>query len=199
MKMTGVVRYWFAVVALATAPCLAGGDDTALLDEARRVAAAVPPQLLSMLQQEIQKGGFEGAIGACRDFAPQLARKASVESGWTIRRVSLQNRNPTAVPDEWERVVLDDFGRRAAAGENPASLEHGARVDDQGTPVFRYMRALPTQELCLACHGSAERISPAVRSRLAELYPDDRAVGYQVGDIRGALTLSRPLPDPQPQ
>jgi hypothetical protein len=199
MDKTGVARHWLAVVALVTTPCLAGADDGALLDEARRVAAAVPPQLLSVLQQEIQKGGFEGAMGACRDFAPQLARKASAESGWAIRRVSLRNRNPKAVPDEWERAVLVDFDRRAAAGENPANLEHGARIDEQGTLVYRYMRALPTQELCLACHGSAGRISPAVRSRLAELYPGDRAIGYEVGDIRGALTLRRPVPAPQPQ
>jgi hypothetical protein len=56
------------------------------------------------------------------------------------------------------------------------------------------MKALPTQELCLACHGTAGRIDPAVRARLAELYPGDRATGYRPGEIRGALTLRRPLP-----
>jgi hypothetical protein len=36
-------------------------------------------------------------------------------------------------------------------------------------------------------------VSPAVKARLKDLYPDDRAVGYQAGEIRGAITLKRPL------
>ena len=33
----------------------------------------------------------------------------------------------------------------------------------------------------------------AARAKLAELYPADRATGFQAGDIRGAFTLSKPL------
>ncbi|WKZ13082.1 MAG: DUF3365 domain-containing protein [Gammaproteobacteria bacterium] len=190
---TPIRRCWLLGLLLATSAGQAG-NEVALLDEARRVATSVPPRLLAVLQQEIAQGGLEGAIVACRDTAPELARTASAESGWAIRRVSLRNRNPAAVPDTWERAILEEFDRRAAAGESPAALERGETVTEDGHPVFRYMRALPTQELCLGCHGTVERISPSVRSRLAALYPDDRATGYEVGDIRGAITLRRPLP-----
>lgn len=177
------------LLAIASAPATA--NDRALLDEAREVAATLPPKLLAVLQEEIGKGGFDGAISACRDFAPQLASAASAESGWNIRRVSLKNRNPRAVPDAWERAVLEEFERRAAAGEDPATLEKGAEVSAGETREYRYMKALPTQQLCLACHGSAEHISPAVKARIEELYPDDRATGYTVGEIRGAITLRK--------
>lgn len=179
------------VLAIVSAPATA--NDQALLEEAREVAAALPPKLLAVLQAEISKGGFDGAISACRDFAPQLASAASVESGWNIRRVSLKNRNPRAIPDTWERAVLEEFERRVAAGEAPATMEKGAEVSAGETREYRYMKALPTQELCLACHGSAEHISPAVKAKLEELYPDDRATGYTVGEIRGAITLRKPL------
>jgi hypothetical protein len=33
-----------------------------------------------------------------------------------------------------------------------------------------------------------------VAAQLKTLYPDDRATGYAVGQIRGAMTLSRPAP-----
>jgi hypothetical protein len=56
------------------------------------------------------------------------------------------------------------------------------------------MRALPTVELCTQCHGAADRLSPAVKAQLAQLYPDDRATGYAVGEIRGAMTLRKPSP-----
>lgn len=172
---------------------IAGDDEPALLAEARSVATAVPPKLLSVLQQEIARGGFEGAIAACRDFAPRLAAQASADSGWHIRRVSLKNRNPRAVPDAWEREVLEDFDRRVTAGEPAAGLERGAVVETDGRREYRYLKALPTQELCLACHGSAEQVSPAVRSRLDELYPDDQATGYVSGQVRGAVALRRAL------
>lgn len=173
-----------AIPALASEPMLA---------DARKVAGALPPKLLSVLSAEIEKGGPEGAIFVCREQAPRLARAASEESGWSVRRVSLRNRNPKAVPDAWERAALEDFDRRAAAGENPASLEKGEVVTEEGRRTYRYLKALPTGELCLQCHGPRERLSQAVTERLEAIYPQDRAVGYRPKEIRGAITLRKPL------
>lgn len=178
---------------LAAAASHAGAQD-AWVAEARQVASSVPPKLLAVLTAEIERSGPAGAITTCRDEAPKLARAASQESGWAVRRVSLRERNPKAVPDDWERAALEDFDRRAAAGEKPATLERAEVVQQQGRAVMRYMRALPVIELCTGCHGTADRISPAVKERLAELYPQDKATGYSLGQIRGAMTISKPLP-----
>lgn len=166
-------------------------DEAAWIPQARQVATQVPPKLLATLTQAIEKGGPDGAIVVCRDEAPRLAKAASEQSGWQVRRVSLRQRNPKAVPDAWERAALEDFDRRAAAGKSPATLEKAEVVVEGGQSVQRYMRALPTQTLCLACHGDSAQLSPAVSARLKELYPDDRAVGYTVGQIRGAMTIKR--------
>jgi len=97
------------------------------------------------------------------------------------------------VPDAWERAALEDFDRRAASGESPASLEKAEIVTEDGTQSYRYMRALPTQPLCLACHGLPEQLTPAVKEKLKTLYPDDKAVGYRPGEIRGAMTIRKPV------
>ncbi len=173
-------------------PALAAEED-ALLTEARSVAAAMPPKLLEVLTEEIAKGGPESAIGVCREKAPAMAKAASEKSGWAIRRVSLKNRNPKAVPDAWEKTVLEDFDRRVAAGEKPAAIEKGETVADGDRKTYRYMKALPTQELCVQCHGTVDNIPPGVQARLRELYPDDKATGYSVGAIRGAITIKKPL------
>ncbi|MFO1218335.1 MAG: DUF3365 domain-containing protein [Burkholderiaceae bacterium] len=187
-----MARTRLALLALAAAALPALAQQPAWLDDARKVATSVPPKLLAVLQAEIDKGGPENAIAVCKEQAPQLAKEASDESGWAVRRVSLRNRNPKAVPDAWERAALEDFDRRAAAGENPATLEKAEEVkDDAGKPVRRYIRALPTQQLCLQCHGPVEQLKPAVVERLRALYPEDRATGYQAGQIRGAMTLRR--------
>ena len=57
--------------------------------------------------------------------------------------------------------------------------------------TFRYMKAIPTGEVCLACHG--ERLNPELGQRLDELYPQDKARGFKEGDIRGAFTVSQPM------
>jgi len=188
----GAARSLSAVAALLLAAPAALAQEVAWMGEARKVATSVPPKLVVVLTDEIARSGPEGAILVCRDKAPQLAKAASEESGWTVRRVSLKNRNPKAVPDAWERAVLEDFDRRAAAGESPATLEKAELVQDDGRSVRRYMRALPTQQLCLQCHGSAEQLKPAVLERLRTLYPDDKATGYAVGQIRGAMTIRQP-------
>lgn len=180
-------------LALACALPAFAADEPALLDEARKVAVSIPPKLLEVLDEEIRAGGPENAISVCREKAPQMAKAASEKTGWNIRRVSLKNRNPKAVPDAWERSVLEDFDRRAAAGEKPTGLEKGEVVTVDGQKMYRYMKALPTQDLCLQCHGAADRISPATQAKLKELYPEDKAVGYSLSEIRGAITLRKPL------
>ncbi len=182
-----------ALALVLWAACVgAQAQDASWIQDARQVAAQVPPKLLATLNAAIDKGGPDGAIAVCRDEAPKLAKAASEQSGWSIRRVSLRHRNPKAVPDAWERAALEDFDRRAVAGESPATLEKAEVVNEGGQKLQRYMRALPTQQLCLACHGDAASLSPTVSTRLKELYPEDRAVGYAVGQIRGAMSIKRP-------
>ena len=178
-------------LAIAAAPGFANDDK--LLTEARGVASGIPPKLLGVLEEEIRKSGPEGAIGVCREKAPTMAKAASEQTGWAIRRVSLKNRNPKAVPDAWEEAVLKDFDKRTAAGEKPTGLEKGEVVTVDGKKIYRYMKALPTQDICLQCHGTPDRLSPAVQAKLKDLYPNDKGVGYHAAEIRGAITIKKPL------
>ncbi|MCE9570454.1 MAG: DUF3365 domain-containing protein, partial [Rhodocyclales bacterium] len=125
--------------------------------------------------------------------APKMAAAASQNTGWAIRRVSLKNRNPKAMPDAWEQAALEDFDRRRAAGENAAMMEKAEIVSEGDKRTLRYMKALPTQKLCLSCHGSGDQLAPEVKAKLTELYPNDKATGYSEGQVRGALTVKRPL------
>ncbi len=172
-------------------PALA--DEAKLLEEGREIPKKMQPKLLEVLQGEINKSGYVGAISVCRDKAPQMAKALSEQTGWSIRRVSLKNRNPKAVPDAWEKTVLEDFDRRLAAGEDPAMIDKGELVTVNGKSVYRYMKALPTQNLCLNCHGATDALGLGVEDKLKELYPDDKATGYSKNQIRGAITAKKSL------
>ena len=181
------------VAVTMTAPfavTLAHANDEALLTEARKVATTLPPKLLVALQEEISKTGPEGAISVCKDMAPRMAGEVSQQTGWKIKRVSLKARNDArAIPDAWEKAALDDFDKRATAGESPAKLEKGENLGTE----YRFVKALPVQGLCLACHGPAEHLSPATRAALGQHYPNDRATGYSEGQIRGVISVRKAL------
>ena len=123
--------------------------------------------------------------------APAIAADASA-NGWSVGRTSLKTRNPKNAPDVWEKRVLDEFDAAKNKGADATKLERFEVVEKNGVRTFRYMKAIPAAEPCLTCHGQA--IKEPVKAKLAELYPFDRATGYKEGDIRGAFTLSKPLP-----
>ena len=179
-------------LALPTAT-LAQTDEAALLASARQVATEVPAKLLDVLNEQVVKEGVAGALNVCRERAPAMAKAASEQTGWGVRRVSLKNRNPKAVPDAWERSVLEDFDRRVAAGETVSKIDAHAVVETDGRKEFRYMKALGVQRICTACHGPADGIKPDVMEQLRTHYPQDLATGYTLGQVRGAITLRKPL------
>jgi hypothetical protein len=161
-------------------------DTEQLSKEAEGQIKLFAAELMPALKKGLKSGGPEQAIGLCNLKAPDIAEKHS-QGDWLVGRTSLKARNTHNRPDQWEQHVLEDFERRKAAGEPVAQLEASFVENGQ----FRYMKAIPTGNLCLNCHGEA--ISPAVAAKLDVLYPDDQARGFKVGDIRGAFTLSRQL------
>ena len=159
-----------------------------LQQEARALVQQFVGQLKPQLQQALQEGGPTRAIAVCATVAPTIADSLSDSSGWQVRRVSLQQRNASrAVPDKWERAVLQQFDTSAATGENPKDLHVGELQGSQ----YRYMQAQGVEAICLTCHG--ENLSQPVIDALQQYYPDDMATGYQLGQVRGAISLSRQM------
>lgn len=156
---------------------------------ARAIVKEFGGKLKGEVAAGMKSGGPVPTIEICSVKAPLIAQEVSQSSGWSVARTSLKLRNPGNAPDDWERRVLEQFEARKAAGEPLAQLEYAERVGTGDRRQFRYMKAIPTEEVCLNCHAS--EIKPAVEEKLATLYPNDRARGFAVGDIRGAFTLSR--------
>ncbi|KAB2963460.1 DUF3365 domain-containing protein [Zoogloea sp.] len=184
--------------AFALTLCLSGvaqaQDLEALKLDTRKNALPVLPKVVAMMQETVAGKGAVAAIPVCKEAAPQLLREQSEKTGWAMSRVSLKTRNQAkGTPDVWEARQLADFNIRAANGEKVETLEVGEVQVDNGKPVFRYMRAIPVGDVCLKCHGPVESIEPALKQALASHYPEDKAFGYAKGQIRGALSVKRPL------
>jgi hypothetical protein len=189
-----IMKIQLAVALLvASLPALAQ-DIPALTAETKKAVLPVVPKVVNAMQEAVAEKGVAGAIPVCKEQAPELIKAKRQETGWDIRRVSLKTRNAErATPDLWEVRQLADFNIRAANGEKIDTLEKSEVVSIDGKPVFRYMKALPVGDVCLKCHGPADGLDAGLKAKLAESYPHDQATGYSKGQIRGALTVKRPL------
>nr|VFK23204.1 MAG: Protein of unknown function (DUF3365) [Candidatus Kentron sp. MB] len=190
-----IMKKTFLVLALFAIGCTSIPADESKeerITENRRVSAELFTALKGELEKALGTKGPAGAIPVCKTKVPELG-KAFKEKypNWVIGRTSLKTRNPANAPDAWERKVLEGFEARKAAGEDPKKMEYVESVEKDGAMVFRYMKAIPTAEVCILCHGG--QLAPDVAAKLDELYPEDQARGFDVGDIRGAFSFAQPI------
>lgn len=143
------------------------------------------------LKREMNKGSVVNAITACHSGADAINRQLIAQSGWKITRTSLKFRNPKNAPDAWEKQVLLNFEKNISKGARVKQLQYSEIIKQGKHSVFRYMQAIPVSGKCLSCHG--EKISSSVQAKLKQLYPQDNATGYKVGDIRGAFSITRKI------
>lgn len=179
------------VCSLFISTAYANDDLKQRAQNSKAVVAEFMEQLQGELQAAIKAGGPISAIDVCKLKAPAIAQSLSAKHGWEIARTSLKTRNPDNAPDAWESKVLSDFAARQARGEDVKPMAHFEAVDNNGEKSFRFMKAIPTGEICLKCHGAD--IAADVKAKLQEAYPDDKATGYKLGDVRGAFTITQPM------
>jgi hypothetical protein len=185
MQGTGSTKVrTFTWLVLLIASTESPADDDPRLAESREIVQDFAGRMQTALLSAMANGGPANAIGVCKDVAPAIASELSRERGAAVSRTSLRLRNPANLARDWQLDVLRDFDARRAADAVPEYYE--SLPDGQ----FRYMKAIPTGGLCLACHGTA--IPDDVRDLLDEHYPHDRARGYATGDIRGAFSIIWP-------
>lgn len=156
------------------------------LERARTAGKALGSDLMGQLMEELAKGGPAEALKVCSEVAQDVAASYSGDGLW-IRRVSLKVRNPADRPDPWEEEQLERLETLNRDGKLPPEV--AAVVREGGQPMLRWLKPIVVAEACLQCHGDPESFDPKVRRVLAERHPDDEATGYQVGDLRGAVSV----------
>ncbi len=178
---------------IATALLLAAGslfatpDKTELTQEAISIVKRFAGTLKPELKHALQEGGPTVAVEVCAIKAPIIAQNLAAESGWEVKRVSLKPRNPNAMPDAWETAALQALAERQIHNDGSDTLVYAELSEHQ----FRLMKAQPVEQICLTCHGT--EIADDVTEALKKFYPEDHATGYSLGDIRGAISLSKSL------
>ena len=94
----------------------------------------------------------------------QMNEEFAETSGVAGHITSLQPLHPENAPDDWERLALESFKN--------GTIEVLEFTEFTGQPFLRLMQPVIAQEDCIKCHADQ---------------------GYDVGDVRGGISISLPL------
>ena len=146
----------------------------------RTLGQALQQRLMTTMREH----GPVAAMKLCATHAQDLTAGVAQEASVAVGRSSLRLRNPDNAPSEWVGAWLREQGEGPAAGVVGSSRIATAA---DGSRVARVLQPLAVKPPCLTCHGVAANLAPEITAALAESYPADRATGYVVGALRGAI------------
>jgi hypothetical protein len=117
----------------------------------------------------------------CKPVGMRL-RETGQSNGWQIRQVAVRYRNPDHAPDPQSAEAFPRFET------NPSLDSLWIRTEVDGAPGWRYLRRITVESSCLACHGAKESRPEFVKQK----YLEDRAFGFEAGDLRGLYSVFVP-------
>ncbi|EDM45011.1 hypothetical protein SCB49_02784 [unidentified eubacterium SCB49] len=148
-------------------------------------ALSTKKELGKNLMGTIQSKGTLEAVTFCNKQAYPITDSMATAQNAKIKRVSDQPRNPENQASVKEIKYIKDFKRAIAAGNEVTPIvEH-----TNGMTNFYY--PITTNTMCLQCHGNSKtQIEPLVLNTIKNLYPEDKALEYDVNQVRGIWAIT---------
>jgi len=164
-----------------TLPKVGNGNDRKGDQKKRAMSAkkALFEKLSTRLVQVMSDGGPVNAIEVCSKDASKLAGEISKEHGLKIGRTSFKLRNPENTPPDWAATMV----------KQRVSEPKFVDLPDGKLGAMLPIKLMPQ---CISCHGSTDQIDVDVLAALADGYPNDRATGFKVDELRGWFWVEVP-------
>lgn len=154
--------------------------------QGKLIADSSQKAIFNTLMVQLEDGGFAEALKFCNINAYPITDSLANEFGATIKRVSNKPRNPSNAPDELETLLLDSYLYNV---ENDLPLEDNVQKIDENYLLYTKPIVI-SSGVCLQCHGKpGEDITEENYTQINSLYPEDKAIGYSLGDFRGIWSI----------
>ena len=153
-------------------------------EEGLKSAMATKAALGSVLIPTVTQEGPIAALEFCNINAIPLTDSMSVDQERKIYRVSDKPRNLDNQASEMEMEYIASVKGKLILGEPVTPAVHAI-----GDRVIGYYPIL-TNQFCLQCHGNVgQEINEETYAVIQRLYPEDKATGYDEGEIRGIFVV----------
>lgn len=154
------------------------------LDQGFEYAMTTKSVLGKNLKGKINSEGALAALNFCNLRAYPLVDSMRNVLGVDIKRVSDRNRNPENKATIHELSVIHSYKNYLLQEEE---IPFTYSENDE---MFTGYYPIVTNDMCLKCHGTPSNIEPSVQQRIDELYPADKAVGYDINELRGIWVVT---------
>ncbi len=152
---------------------------------ATKAVGQIGQEMRNKLVESLKKNGPSGAIDICAKDAPIISSRIEHEYGVVIKRTSLKVRNPQNAPDSLEKELLESLSALLNSGKTLPSGVVAFPNNQQ-----RFYKTVQMEMACLQCHGDPKIINERVRKEITAVYPDDMAIGYKEGELRGIISIT---------
>lgn len=166
---------------------LAWNDSTEqmYIGQGKDMAQATFQVLSTTLKQTMEAEGPEAAVAYCQLQAYPLTDSLSAQYQARIKRSALKLRNPANAPDSLERAMLLQYQQVLAEAGTPTP-----KAMPIGEDSVAFFAPIILQAQCEVCHGTpGESLATGLLSTIRESYPNDEAVGFAAGDLRGIWSI----------
>lgn len=147
------------------------------LEQAKEILKPFKLELMRTLKEDMKKNGAVSALKTCNLKAIPITNKHALKVVG-LGRTSHKLRNPKNAPLNWVSPYLEKY----QSGELKKPMVIQLKNGNHG-----YLEPINIQGTCLQCHGIKR--APGVDEALKKLYPQDKAVGFKMGDFRGLFWL----------
>jgi hypothetical protein len=145
---------------------------------------ALASEMMGELTAALDSGDAGAAIAVCKEKAPGVAANIHATYGVQIGRTSHKLRNAANTAPAWADPFVADLAEDPTYVAGPNG-ELGALLP------------IKLRAECQMCHGPVEGIDEGIMAAISEAYPDDQAIGFIEGDLRGWFWIEAPPGEPE--
>lgn len=175
---------------------ISSNDSVAVVQEGKAITQDAFQVLSSKLGQAVQEGGIGYALEFCNVEALPITDSLSANYNVELRRASHRPRNPANRADSLEMETIRDYlskleNQDPGQAEDQKELE--PRVYKESEHIIYHAPIMINNGLCLNCHGrEGAQIQKKNLELIRQLYPDDEATGFEIGELRGIWSVEFP-------
>ncbi len=155
------------------------------MEDGKKIAYNTFTTLSSNLQKAMKEGGVPNAAKYCNLAASSLVDSLEQIHHVDIKRTSLKVRNQNNKPTQRELDQLNAYQKQFDAKEK---LEPSLQQLEKGMAFYAPIHLM---DLCQKCHGKVgETLKSEDYAIIQDLYPDDEAIDFVAGDLRGMWSIT---------
>jgi len=161
-------------------------EEQAFISKGKEITQASFKELSSNLMEQMKLGGPVQAVPFCNHEAMPITNKMAEKFKVTIKRTSDKIRNPKNKASVRELEIINKYQYLLNQGEELTPI-----VELDKNNQKHYFAPIQLNSKCLTCHGKLEeKLSVKTDSLIKSFYPNDKAIGYTEGDLRGIWSIA---------